>query len=239
MASALWLGSKGVRVTCRCVIAAVPLSGRTLRNRPGLLHFLPPPPALSSPSSNLSHWTTATTSQWSCSSSHVLLYAGSRGMVSQTNHNMSLSCFRALRIKSKVYDKIYTTLPGLSLGPSPSALISHHSFLVSLYSRAPDFQVLISVALVWATVLSSALQCSFLHSSSLSLPTITHTLTCTHMPLAWVTHLQALVATWHPLGGVVCPPSATPPPTIASFLGPWTSSFVTVITYIYLFKSLP
>lgn len=78
--------------------------------------------------------------------------------------------------------------------PSLVPLISHHSPLISLSSRALDFQSLISVAL---GMLLFLLLCDVLSSF---LSTITYTYTPLYMGNS---NLQALAAIWHSLGDFV------------------------------------
>lgn len=89
--------------------------------------------------------------------------------------NKSLSCFKALRVKSKIYNKLYTHCPVWSLLLFPVPLRSHHSPLDSAlqctrlpipHLCSPGYGPLPSLLLY---------NCSFLHFSSLFLPTITHT----------------------------------------------------------------
>lgn len=171
--------------------------------------------------------------------SQYTLHTGSRGIALKINHIMSLSCFGALRTKSKNYNKVYTTLAAWSGACHPLPCHSFHiTLLWSLFTpvtRLPiphrcssGYEPLLFLLL--CNVLSSILPS---YSSSPS-----HTFTYTAL---WGGnfYLQALAAIWYPLGGLVCPPFAVPPPIIGLFLCPLDFLFYDIVIYIYLGKSLP
>ena len=109
-----WEAREYMWQTCRCVIPAVPSSQATCSwTALDSIHFSPPPPDCPVQAPTSPPGPPLQPPDGPAASSHALRYKGSGGMVSQTNCILSLSYSRALRIKSKVYNKIYTTLPGL------------------------------------------------------------------------------------------------------------------------------